>query len=100
MGRQRGSHCLLGDFKLSPGVFRFVVLRYNWLPASVWNLGGAAKFEPVSDGGDLDHDEEVISGLIISGCNAALGFQAAEAGPDIIALAVQHAVMVDFDPAV
>jgi uncharacterized protein GlcG (DUF336 family) len=63
-------------------------------------LGGVDKFEPVFGGGDVDHAEEALGGLVISGCDGAVDFEAAEEAFDMVALFVERAVMVDLHPSV
>jgi hypothetical protein len=61
----------------------------------VWHamLGGVDKFEPVSGGGQMDHAEEAVGELIVSGGDGAVDFQLAEHPLDAIALLVERSVM-------
>ncbi len=46
------------------------------------------EFEPVSDGGGLYHAKETLGELIISGCDGAIDFPAAEEAFDVVLLSV------------
>ncbi|TWH78271.1 hypothetical protein IQ25_04227, partial [Novosphingobium taihuense] len=39
----------------------------DWLAGFTNCLGGVDKFEPVSGGGEMDHPEEAVGQLIVSG---------------------------------
>ncbi|TWH84519.1 hypothetical protein IQ25_02274, partial [Novosphingobium taihuense] len=51
-------------------------------------LGGVDKFEPVSGGGEMDHPEEAVGQLIVSGGDGAVDFKLPEHALDAIALLV------------
>lgn len=63
-------------------------------------LGGVDKFEPVSGGGEMDHAEEAVGELIVSGSDGAVDLEMAEHALDTIALLVERPVMFDLDAAV
>ena len=58
------------------------------------------KFEPVSDGGYVNHAQEAFGELIIPGCDGAVDFQATKEAFDVIALLVERPVIFDFDPTI
>lgn len=58
------------------------------------------KFEPVSGCGEMDHAEEAVGQLIISGRDGAVDFELAEHAFDAIALLVERPVIVDLHSAV
>jgi uncharacterized protein GlcG (DUF336 family) len=51
-------------------------------------LGGVDKFEPVSGGGEMDHAEEAVGQLIVSGGNGPVDLQVTEHTLDAISLLV------------
>ena len=51
-------------------------------------LGGVDKFEPVSGGGEMDHSEEAVGQLIVSGGDGAVDFELPEHALDAVALLV------------
>lgn len=63
-------------------------------------LGGVDKFEPVSCCGEMDHAEEAVGQLIVSGRDSAVDLEMAEHAFDAIALLVERLVIVDFYAAV
>lgn len=58
------------------------------------------KFEPVSGGGKMDHSEEAIGQLIVSGCDGAVNLELSGHSLDAIALLVERSIMFDFHAAV
>ena len=46
------------------------------------------KFEPVSGGGEMDHAEEAVGQLIVSGGDGAVNLEVAEHALDAVALLV------------
>lgn len=63
-------------------------------------LGGVDKFEPVSGGGEMDHTEEAVGKLVVSGRDGAVDFDMAEHAFDAIAQLVERTIMLDFHAAV
>ncbi len=63
-------------------------------------LGGVDKFEPVSGGGEVDHAEEAVGHLVISGGDGAVGLEVAEHALDAVALLVERPVVFDLHTAV
>lgn len=59
-------------------------------------LGGVDKFEPVSDRGDMDHAEEAVGKLVVSGSDGTVELEMAEHALDAVALLVERPVMLDF----
>jgi hypothetical protein len=58
-------------------------------------LGGVDEFEQVAGGGDLDHAEEALGELVVSGCYRAIDLEMTKHSLDTIALLVEDAVMDD-----
>lgn len=58
------------------------------------------KFEPVSGGGKLDHAEEAVGKLVVSGGNGAVDLEMAEHALDPIALIVEPAIILELHAAV
>ena len=58
-------------------------------------LGGVDKFEPVSGSGEMDHPEEAVGQLIVSGGDGTVDLKLSEHAFDAIALLVERAVMLD-----
>ena len=54
------------------------------------------KFEPVSGGSDMDHAEEAVGQLVVSGGDGAVDLELAEHALDAVALLVECPVMLDF----
>ncbi|GEM_PF-2003698 len=63
-------------------------------------LGGVDKFEPVSGGGEMDHSEEAVGQLIVSGGNGPVDLEMAEHALDAVALLVEGPIMLNFYAAV
>lgn len=63
-------------------------------------LGGVDKFEPVSCGSDVDHAEEALGELVITGGDGAVDFQATEKAFDMVSLFIERAVIFDLHAAV
>ena len=63
-------------------------------------LGGVDKFEPISCGGEMDHSEEAVGQLVVSGGNGAVDLEVAEHALNAVALFVEHPVMLDLHAAV
>jgi hypothetical protein len=63
-------------------------------------LCGVDKFEPVFGAGNLDHDEEVFGGSIISSGDGAVDFQTAVETFEVIASTVERPDMFYLDAAV
>ena len=63
-------------------------------------LGGVDKFEQVSGGGEMDHSEEAVGQLIVSGGDGAVDFELSEHAFDPVALLVERPIMLDLHPAV
>lgn len=58
------------------------------------------KFEPVSGCGKVDHAEEAVGQLIVSGGDRTVDLEVAEHALDAIALLVERPVMLDFHTSV
>lgn len=58
------------------------------------------KFEPVSCGGEMDHSEEAVGQLIVSGSDCAVNLELSEHALDAIALPVERPIMPDFHAAI
>ena len=54
------------------------------------------KFEPVSGRGDMNHSEEAVGKLVVSGGDGTVNLEMAEHALDAVALLVEHPVMLDF----
>ena len=63
-------------------------------------LGGVEKFEPVSGGGEMDHSEEAVSQLIVSGGDGAFDLELPEHALDATTLLVERPIMLDLHAAV
>ena len=63
-------------------------------------LGGVDKFEPVSGGGEMDHSEEAVGQLVVSGCDGAVDLELSKHALDAVALLVEFPIMLDFHAAV
>ncbi len=82
--------------KLLGAILTIVGLSY--LALSLWQtwagyegikgLGGVDKFEPVSSGGEVDHPEEAVGQLIVTGGDGAVDLELPEHALDAIALLV------------
>lgn len=58
------------------------------------------KFEPVSGGGEMNHAEETVGKLVVSGCDGAVDLEVAEHALDAIALPVERPIMLDLHATV
>lgn len=58
------------------------------------------KFEPVSGRGDVDHAEEAVGELVVSGGDGAIDFKMAEHAFDAVALSVECPVIIDCHSAI
>jgi uncharacterized protein GlcG (DUF336 family) len=72
----------------------------NTAKRSEYLLGGVDKFEPVSGGGDMDHSEEAVGQLVVSGGDRSVDLEVAEHALDTVALLVERPIMFDFHAAV
>lgn len=63
-------------------------------------LGGVDKFEPVSGGSEMDHSEEAVGQLIVSGGDGAVDLEVSEHPFDAVALLVECPVMLDLHATV
>jgi uncharacterized protein GlcG (DUF336 family) len=63
-------------------------------------LGGVDKFEPVSGGGKMDHANEAVGQLIVSGGDGAIDLQVSEHALDTVALLVEDSVILNLHAAV
>lgn len=54
------------------------------------------KFEPVSGGRDMNHVEEAVGQLVVSGGGCAVDLEVAKHAFDAVALLVECTVMLDF----
>lgn len=63
-------------------------------------LIGVDRFELVSGGGYMGHAEEALGELLVPGGDGTIDFQVIEVGFDVIAFFVEHAVVLDREPAV
>ena len=59
-------------------------------------LGRVDKFEPVSGGGEMDHSEEAVGQLVVSGGDRPVDLELPEHAFDAVALLVERPVMLDF----
>ena len=64
------------------------------------SLGGVDKFEPVSGGGEVNHAEETVGQLVVTGGDGAVDLEVTEHALDAVALPVEDPVMLDLHPAV
>ena len=64
------------------------------------DLGGVDKFEPVSGCGDMDHAEEAVGQLVVSGGDRSVDLEVAKHPLDTVALLVERPVMLDFHAAI
>ena len=51
---------------------------FQYMPFSVFKLGSVDEFEPVSCGGNMNHADETLGELVVSGGNGAVDFQSAK----------------------
>ena len=63
-------------------------------------LGGVDKFEPVSGGGEMDHSEEAVGQLIVSGGDGPVDLELPEHALDAIAPLVERPIVLDFHATV
>jgi hypothetical protein len=68
--------------------------------AAIRLLGGVDKFEPVSGGGEMNHPEEAVGQLIVSGGDGAVDLERSKHALDAIALLVECPIVLDFQAAV
>ena len=78
-------------------VLRFIA-RLNF--GRSLSLGGVDKFEPISGGGEMDHSEEAVGQLIVSGGDGAIDLELSEHAFDAIALLVERPIMLDLHATV
>lgn len=64
------------------------------------DLGGVDKFKPVSGGREMDHSEETVGQLIVSGGDGTVDLELSEHALDAIALLIERLIMLDFYAAV
>ena len=79
------------------------VLKARIVPRArpaVIDLGGVDKFEPISGGSDMDHAEEAVGELIVSGGDGAVDLELPEHAFDAIALFVERPIVFDLHAAV
>jgi len=59
-------------------------------------LGGVDKIAPVSDGREMDHSDEAVGQLVVSGGDRPVDLELPEHAFDAVALLVERPVMLDF----
>lgn len=58
------------------------------------------KFKPVSGSGEMDHPEETVGQLVVSGGNGTVDLEMAEHALNAFALLLERPVMLDLQSAV
>ena len=64
-------------------------------PEATSALGGVDEFEQVAGGSDLDHAEEALGELVVSGGDRSIDLEMTKQALDTVAFLVEDAVMDD-----
>jgi len=74
---------------MSAGGWYIIIIRSNF------RLGRVDKFEPISDCGEMEHTEEALGELVVSGGDGAVDLEMTDQALDTVALALEALVPAD-----